>query len=147
MHVVNHRFSHKHLTVGKTKQSLRKPNYNMFPNPANLMKGKAELPEVEQLGKISLDELHEYNCNNPQRRLLSLFGDVFDVTSSEKSYGKDGAYKEYAGHDITLGVYNSITKAIISNLAFVSDSHIRNFVLCFSYWTYENRRAVVGSIH
>jgi predicted heme/steroid binding protein len=76
----------------------------MLPNPANLIKGKTEILEVEQLGTISLEELHKYNCNNADRRLLSLFGDVFDVTSSEKSYGKDGAYKEYAGRDITLAI-------------------------------------------
>ena len=66
----------------------------MFPSPATFMKGnKADLPEVEQLGMITLEKLHEYHCNNPNRRLLSVFGDVFDVTSSEKSYGKDGACK------------------------------------------------------
>ena len=65
----------------------------MFPNPKGLIKGKADLPEVEQLGTITLEELHKYDCNNPDRRLLSLFGTVFDVTSSEKSYGKDGACK------------------------------------------------------
>ena len=66
----------------------------MLPNPATFNKGnKDELPVVEQLGMISLEQLHEYNCNNELRRCLSLFGTVFDVTSSEKSYGKDGACK------------------------------------------------------
>ena len=66
----------------------------MFPNPLNLAKeAKKEDAEVEQLGTISLEELHKYDCNNESRRLLSLFGIVFDVTSSEKGYGKDGACK------------------------------------------------------
>ena len=66
----------------------------MLPNPANLAKGdKEDLPTVDQLGVITLDELHEYHCNNDTRRCLSLFGVIFDVTSSEKSYGKDGACK------------------------------------------------------
>eukprot|EP00934_Nitzschia_sp_Nitz4_P004725 Nitzschia sp. Nitz4//scaffold19_size178191//100858//101430//NITZ4_001983-RA/size178191-augustus-gene-0.108-mRNA-1//-1//CDS//3329540699//4715//frame0 len=77
----------------------------MFPNPASLAKGaKKEHEEVEQLGTITLEELHKYHCNNKERRLLCLFGNVFDVTSSEKGYGEDGAYKEYAGHDITLAI-------------------------------------------
>ena len=72
----------------------------MIPNPANLVRGsKSELPEVEQMGTISLEELHKYNCNNPDRRIFSLFGDLYDVTSSEKGYGKNGAYKEYAGRE------------------------------------------------
>lgn len=72
----------------------------MLPNPINLIKGnKNELPEVEQMGTMTLDQLHQYDCNNPTRRLFSLFGDIYDVTSSEKGYGKNGAYKEYAGRE------------------------------------------------
>jgi hypothetical protein len=41
-------------------------------------------------GTISLEELHKYHCDS-DRRLLCLFGTIFDVTSSEKGYGKDGA--------------------------------------------------------
>lgn len=81
-----------------------------IPNPASLATGdKIELPAVEHLGIISLDTLHLYHCDNPDRRLLSLFGTVYDVTSSVTSYGSDGAYKEYAGHDITLALSVSKT--------------------------------------
>lgn len=76
----------------------------MIPDPRSLFKGDTELPEVEQLGTISLEELHKYHCDNPDRRLICMFGTVYDVTSSLKSYGPDGAYKEYAGHDITLAL-------------------------------------------
>ena len=64
------------------------------PNPSELSQGnKDELPEVEQMGIMTLEQLHTYNCTNPDRRMLCLFGTVFDVTSSEKSYGKEGACK------------------------------------------------------
>jgi hypothetical protein len=76
----------------------------MIPSPSTLIKGKTELPEVEQLGTISIETLNQYHCNNPDRRLLSLFGTVYDVTSSLNSYGPDGAYKEFAGHDMTLAI-------------------------------------------
>ena len=76
-----------------------------IPNPASLLSGKKEpLPEVEQMGTITLETLNKYHCQNPDRRMISLFGVVYDVTSSLKSYGPDGAYKEYAGHDITLAL-------------------------------------------
>jgi len=66
----------------------------MFPNPADLAKeAKKDETEVQQLGTIGLEELHKYDCNNEERRLLSLFGIIFDVTSSEKGYGKNGACK------------------------------------------------------
>ena len=62
------------------------------PNPADLAKDATKAEElVEHLGTITLEELNKYNCNNEERRLLSLFGIIFDVTSSEKGYGKDGA--------------------------------------------------------
>ena len=76
----------------------------MIPNPRSLIGDNCTLPEVEQLGTINVETLNLFHCNNPDRRLLSLNGVVFDVTSGEKSYGPDGAYKEYAGHDITLAL-------------------------------------------
>ena len=77
----------------------------MIPNPATLLSG-GEIPPLsgEEMGTISVETLNLYHCNNPDRRLISLFGKVYDVTSSERSYGPDGAYKEYAGHDITLAI-------------------------------------------
>jgi predicted heme/steroid binding protein len=80
------------------------------PNPSTLIGEKQELSQVEQLGTITLEELHKYHCNNPHRRCLSMFGTVYDVTSADKSYGPDGAYKEYAGHDITLALANHKTQ-------------------------------------
>lgn len=76
----------------------------MIPNPATLINGSTPLPDVEQMGTITLETLNQYHCQNPDRRLLSMFGVVYDVTSSLQSYGPDGAYKEYAGHDITLAL-------------------------------------------
>lgn len=70
------------------------PSSIMLPNPATLMKGgNKDIPEPSgpMLGTITLDELHTYDCNNPNRRIFSLFGTLFDVTTSEKGYGKNGA--------------------------------------------------------
>ena len=64
------------------------------PSPSELAKDATkEQTEVEQLGTITLEELNKYHCNNEERRLLSLFGIIFDVTSSDKGYGKNGACK------------------------------------------------------
>jgi hypothetical protein len=85
----------------------------MIPNPTSLINSdKNELPVVEQLGTITIEQLHDYHCNNPDRRLVSLYGTCFDVTSSLASYGPDGAYREYAGHDITLAISNHKTQEI-----------------------------------
>ncbi|GKZ01510.1 hypothetical protein MPSEU_001101600 [Mayamaea pseudoterrestris] len=85
----------------------------MIPNPATLINSDSknnELPDVEQLGTITLNQLHSYHCNNPTKRIVSLYGVCYDVTSSVASYGPDGAYKEYAGHDITLAISNHKTQ-------------------------------------
>jgi predicted heme/steroid binding protein len=84
----------------------------MMPNPMELVSSSSQpsdLPQVEQLGTISLETLNQYHCNNPERRCLSLFGTVYDVTSALNSYGPDGAYKEYAGHDMTLALGSHVT--------------------------------------
>jgi len=45
------------------------------PDPKSLMKeGQENLPKVEQMGTMTLEELHEYHCNNPDRRMLCMFG-------------------------------------------------------------------------
>jgi Cytochrome b5-like Heme/Steroid binding domain len=79
------------------------------PDPTSLIKkngdgGCIELPIVDQLGIISVETLNMYHCDNPERRLICMFGNVYDVTSSIENYGPDGSYKEYAGHDITLAL-------------------------------------------
>jgi predicted heme/steroid binding protein len=81
----------------------------MMPNPTSLKGAKKELPEVEQMGIMTLEALHAFSCENPDRRLLSIFGKIYDVTSSVNGYGSDGAYKEFAGHDITLAIATSKT--------------------------------------
>jgi predicted heme/steroid binding protein len=76
-----------------------------MPDPTSLLPKTGEkkpLPEVEQMGTITVETLNAYDCNNPDRRLISLFGQVFDVSEADKKYGPDGAYSEFAGHDITL---------------------------------------------
>ena len=75
-------------------------------NPREIQDAGAKnkpLPEVEQLGRISVAELNEYHCD-AARQCLSLYGTVFDVTSKPDKYGKEGDYKGFAGHDITLAL-------------------------------------------
>lgn len=89
----------------KKEVSKEERRTGAMPDPSSLIgdgETPEELPEVEQLGTISLETLNSYHCNNPDRRLMSLFGEVYDVTAAVKKYGPDGSYAEFAGHDITL---------------------------------------------
>ncbi len=79
----------------------------MIPDPRSLKSQQSpihELPLVDQLGTISLEQLHEYHCQNPIRRIVSIFGVLYDVTLAIDKYGPNGSYKEFAGHDITLNL-------------------------------------------
>ena len=57
---------------------------------------------LHNLPVYSRKELHEYGTGqdgNPI--LLALFGRVYDVSSGEKFYGKEGKYSFFAGRDVT----------------------------------------------
>ena len=65
-----------------------------FDPKAIISKGAFEkpesLPEVEPMGEITVEELNKYDCNNGNRRLISLFGTIFDVTAAIDKYGPEG---------------------------------------------------------
>eukprot|EP00483_Globobulimina_turgida_P010207 UN10226 len=87
----------------------------------------ASLPKVEQLGEITTDELNKYDCNNPDRRLLSLFGTIFDVTLAVKKYGSEGSYKDFAGHDITLCLGSGkLETKWLDQFVLMTDKHIES---------------------
>ena len=87
----------------------------------------SSLPVVEQMGEITLDELNKYDCNNPNRRLLSLFGTVFDVTAVPNKYGKEGSYKDFAGHDITLCLGSGkLDTKWLDRFVLMTDKHIES---------------------
>lgn len=63
------------------------------------------LPEnyKKSLGVISPAELSKHSCNS-DRLLISVYGDIFDVSDRADKYGKDGPYSYFAGCDITWGL-------------------------------------------
>uniref|UniRef100_A0A7S1WF31 Cytochrome b5 heme-binding domain-containing protein n=1 Tax=Alexandrium catenella TaxID=2925 RepID=A0A7S1WF31_ALECA len=66
-----------------------------------------ELPSDfrEQLGVISLNELGRYTIENKDRRyLLSIYGNLFDVSDRPDKYGPDGPYASLTGKDLTWGL-------------------------------------------
>jgi hypothetical protein len=92
-------FPQQHSLLPKKKTTM-----SGIPNPLSLLSGnKAELPKVDQLGTIDLKTLNQFHCDNPDRRIISLFGKLYDVTAAEQSYGSDGAYK---GETRNLFVWN-----------------------------------------
>jgi len=66
-----------------------------------------ELPAdyKQSVGTISAVQLAEYNADN-KRLLMSVHGDIFDVSDRPDKYGSDGPYHSMAGHDITWALWS-----------------------------------------
>lgn len=63
-----------------------------------------DLPEKykEAMGVMSVEQLRQYSWENPQRRyMISVYGNIFDVSDRPDKYGPDGPYTVLTGVDIT----------------------------------------------
>lgn len=56
----------------------------------------------KNVGVLSLPKLREFN-SDCRRLLVSVYGDIFDVSDRPDKYGPDGPYSWMAGHDLTWG--------------------------------------------
>lgn len=77
-----------------------------------------DLPSTyrQPMGVISLDELGKFDPSNQDRRyLLSIYGDVFDVSDRPDKYGPDGPYNELTGKDITWGMFTGVDQPEMCN--------------------------------
>eukprot|EP00415_Alexandrium_ostenfeldii_P000465 UN0465 len=54
------------------------------------------------VGVMPLATLNKHSCKSP-RKLLSVYGDIFDVSDRPDKYGQDGPYSWMTGNDITWG--------------------------------------------
>eukprot|EP00932_Pfiesteria_piscicida_P000378 SRR837773.10369.p2 GENE.SRR837773.10369~~SRR837773.10369.p2 ORF type:complete len:397 (+),score=127.26 SRR837773.10369:87-1193(+) len=79
-----------------------KDGHRPMPRPEHV-----ELPEDHRkpVGTISAEELASYNCES-KRHLVSLHGDLFDVSDRPDKYGSDGPYHSMSGHDITWALWS-----------------------------------------
>ena len=57
--------------------------------------------DLDDLPFYTREELYEFGNGDNGTLLLSIFGRVYDVSTGEKFYGKDGKYHIFAGRDVT----------------------------------------------
>jgi len=63
----------------------------------------------EPLGVISIEDLTKFGPDNEEgRHLLSVYGDIFDVSDRPDKYGPEGVYRDLSGKDITWGLFTGI---------------------------------------
>mmetsp|Transcript_65064 Transcript_65064/g.121224 ORF Transcript_65064/g.121224 Transcript_65064/m.121224 type:complete len:445 (+) Transcript_65064:74-1408(+) len=98
-----------------------------------------ELPAAyrQWVGTLTSEQLLAYGCDS-SRLLLSLYGDIFDVSDRPDKYGKDGPYHYLTGHDITWGLVSGQDTEETVNLfydLFKSDESSRQKKLqCICSW-------------
>jgi len=66
-----------------------------------------DLPEQyrQPVGTLTPEQLAAHGCDN-ERLLISVHGDLFDVSDRPDKYGPDGPYYSMAGHDITWALWS-----------------------------------------
>eukprot|EP00927_Polykrikos_kofoidii_P057627 TRINITY_DN51782_c0_g1_i1.p1 TRINITY_DN51782_c0_g1~~TRINITY_DN51782_c0_g1_i1.p1 ORF type:complete len:410 (+),score=72.80 TRINITY_DN51782_c0_g1_i1:73-1302(+) len=68
------------------------------------------------VGTLTLEQLQTYDCNS-ERIIVSVYGDLFDVSDRPDKYDKDGPYWFMAGQDTTWGfVSGRDTPEMVSKL-------------------------------
>lgn len=107
-------FREQWARIGKTKETMGYADYSKdLQDGLQIKGGHRPMPRPkdvllprdfrEPVGTLTADQLAEYDCNN-QRLLISLYGDIFDVSDRPDKYGKDGPYFYFSGRDITWGL-------------------------------------------
>jgi len=71
-----------------------------MPRPPNI---KTPKDFRKPVGTITAAQLQTFNCDSP-RLLISIHGDLFDVSDRPDKYGRDGPYAYMSGHDISWGL-------------------------------------------
>jgi len=88
----------KGLTLKGAHQYMERPEH-------------VDLPEDHGaiVGELSAEELAAFGCDHARGRLLiSLHGDLFDVSDRPDKYGPEGPYSGMAGHDITWALWSGL---------------------------------------
>lgn len=93
------------LTIVGGHQNMPRPQgVNLpadFRKPWPGGKLKEKRPE-DRLATMTLKQLAEFGCDS-DRKLCSVYGDIFDVSDRPDKYGSEGPYYWMAGVDITWG--------------------------------------------
>ena len=92
----------------------------------------------------SIPDLHNHDCNNPNLKLISIHGIVFDVTENLEKYAPDGEYYFFAGHDITYPLaVSALSGDHVDKLyKMTSQDHLKRIYGWMEY--FEKKYKVVG---
>lgn len=61
------------------------------------------------VGLLTVEQLAEFGCNNKDGRyMLSVYGNIFDVSDRPDKYSADGPYASLTGKDLTWGLFTGV---------------------------------------
>lgn len=143
-------FREQWARIGKAKETMGYADYTSVQQEGLKIEGGhrplprpkgIELPTGfrSPIGIVTADHLAEYyNCGCP-RLLISIHGDIFDVSDRPDKYGKDAPYYHFSGHDITWGLVTGNDTEHIVNMFFdlfkMGETEIGKKMQCICSWT------------
>ncbi|CAE7462768.1 unc45b [Symbiodinium natans] len=70
----------------------------------------------QPVGLLTAEQLAAYDCDNTQRRyLLSVYGNIFDVSDRPDKYDLNGPYSSLTGKDLTWGLFAGVDTVEYTN--------------------------------
>jgi len=143
-------FREQWARIGKAKETMGYADYSNeqqaglqitgghrpLPRPKDI-----GLPEEyrQPIGVVSSEHLYKhYNCDC-ERLLISIHGEIFDVSDRPDKYSKDAPYYYFAGKDITWGLVTGNDSEDTVNMFFdlfkMEQAELSKKLQCICSWT------------
>jgi hypothetical protein len=143
-------FREQWARIGKTKETMGYNDYSKEQaSGLQITGGHRPMPRPDgvvmpkdwrqPIGVVSSEHMIEnFNCNC-ERLLLSIHGDIFDVSDRPDKYGKGAPYYYFAGCDITWGLVTGNDSEHAVNMFFdlfkMDNAEISKKMQCICSWT------------
>mmetsp|Transcript_9663 Transcript_9663/g.18138 ORF Transcript_9663/g.18138 Transcript_9663/m.18138 type:complete len:239 (+) Transcript_9663:85-801(+) len=92
------------------EQIMLGDGFTRTPQETNVAGNGGDMTDSDSIPVYTREELYELGNGDNRTLLLSIFGRIYDVTSGEKFYGKDGKYHILAGRDATRALATGCLK-------------------------------------
>lgn len=93
----------------------------------------------EPIGTIDAEHLGQYYHCDCERLLISLHGNIYDVSDRPDKYGKNAPYYYFAGRDITWGLVTGDDSEERINMFFdlfkMDEAELNKKMQCVCSWT------------
>lgn len=143
-------FREQWARIGKAKETMGYADYTAEQQSGlQISGGHRPLPRPKDLslpkgfrdpiGIVTSEHLHRYYNCDCERLLISIHGEIFDVSDRPDKYAKDAPYYYFAGRDITWGLVTGNDCEQIVNMFFdlfkMDEEELNKKMQCICSWT------------